>query len=77
MYVKKESWYEIAMQEASRGIFKGSKSSKKHLSEMAGLDFCSKGAADQVDWRATMVTDLVAKKEPPSSGGSTFLAMRC
>jgi hypothetical protein len=35
---------------------------------MAGIAFVSKGA--------TMALDLVAKKEPPWGGGSTFLAKR-
>jgi hypothetical protein len=32
---------------------------------MARIAFCSEGAANQVDWRAAMVADLVAKTEPP------------
>jgi hypothetical protein len=57
-------------------MFKGNKSSKKGPNEMAGIAFCSEGAVDQVDWRATMVADMIAKTEPPLGGGSTFLAKR-
>jgi hypothetical protein len=76
---KKKSWYEMTMQdaqkqEASRSI--GNKSSKTGPSEMAGIAFVSEGATNQVDWRATMVADLIAKTEPPPGGGSTFLAKR-
>jgi hypothetical protein len=46
-------------QEASRSI--GNKSSKTGLSERAGINFVSKGETNQVDWRATMVADLIAK----------------
>jgi hypothetical protein len=63
-------------QEASRSMFKGSKSSKKGSNEMAGIAFDSEGAVDQVDWRASMVADMVAKTKPPLGGGSTFLAKR-
>jgi len=78
--VKKDSWYEMVMQDAqkqkaSRSMFKG-KSSKKSLSEMAGIAFFSKGAANQVDWRASMVADMIAKTKPPLGGRSTFLAKR-
>jgi hypothetical protein len=45
----KESWYEMAMQEASRSMFKGSKFSKKGPNEMAGIAFGLEGATDQVD----------------------------
>jgi hypothetical protein len=50
----KESWYKIAMsdtqeQEASRSMFKGSKSSKKGPNEMAEIAFVSEGATNQVD----------------------------
>jgi hypothetical protein len=77
----KESWYEMAMQdaqeqEASRSMFKGNKSSKKGLNEMAGIAFISEGATNQVDWRAAMVADMIAKTEPPPGGRSTFLAKR-
>jgi hypothetical protein len=77
----KESWYEMAMQdaqkqEASRSMFKGNKSSKKGLNEMAGIAFVSEGATNQVDWRVAMVADMIAKTEPPSGGRSTFLAKR-
>ena len=44
--------------------------------EMVGIAFVSEGATNQVDWRATMVADLVAKREQPPSGGSTFLTKR-
>jgi hypothetical protein len=68
--VKKQSWYEMAMQdaqeqEASRSMIKG-KSSHTGPSEMAGIVFVSEGAANQVDWREGMVADLIAKIEPPS-----------
>ena len=46
------------------------------MSEMAWIAFVSEGATNQVDWRATMVADLITKIEPPSSGRSTFLAKR-
>jgi hypothetical protein len=52
------------------------KSSKMGPSEMAGIAFVSEGATNQVDWRATMVSDLTRKTEPPLGGGSTFLAKR-
>jgi hypothetical protein len=52
------------------------KSSKKGPSEMAGIAFVSEGATNQVDWRAAMVADLIAKTEPPPGGRSTFLAKR-
>jgi len=57
-------------------MFKGSKSSKKGPSEMAGIAFVSEGASNKVDWRATMVADLTAKAGPPLGGRSTFLAKR-
>jgi hypothetical protein len=50
------------------------KSSKMGPSEMAMIAFISKGAANQVDWRAAMVANLTTKTEPPTSGGSTYLA---
>jgi hypothetical protein len=76
--VKKESWYEITMQdaqeqEASRSMIRG-KSLKQGLNEMAGIDFISEGAANRVDWRGTMIADLIAKTKPPPGGRSTFLA---
>jgi hypothetical protein len=43
---------------------------------MEGIAFVSEGAANQVDWRAGMVADLIAKIEPPPGGRSTFLAKR-
>jgi hypothetical protein len=43
---------------------------------MSRIAFVSKGVANQVDWRVTMVADLVAKTEPPPGGRSTFLANR-
>jgi hypothetical protein len=49
--------------EASRSMIRG-KSSKMGPSEMAGIDFCSEGETNQVDWRETMVADLVVKTEP-------------
>jgi hypothetical protein len=76
--VKKESWYKMAMhdaleQEASRSMFKGSKSSKKGPKEMAGIAFASEGATNQVDWRAAMVANMITKKEPTPGGRSTLL----
>jgi hypothetical protein len=62
-------------QEASRSMIRG-KSSKTGPSKMAGIDFVSEGATNQVDWRAAMVADLIAKIEPPPGGRSTFLAKR-
>jgi hypothetical protein len=73
--VKEESWYVMAMQKASRSMFKG-KSFKKGLNGMVWIAFVSEGAIDQVESRAAMVTDLVAKTKPLSGGGSTFLAKR-
>jgi hypothetical protein len=78
---KKESWYEMAMQdaqeqEASRSMIRGSESSETGQSMMAGIAFVSEGATNQVDWRAGMVADLVAKIEPTPGGRSTFLAKR-
>jgi hypothetical protein len=52
------------------------KSSKMGLSEMEGIAFVSEGETNQVDWRATMVADLVAKTEPHPGGRSTFLTKR-
>jgi hypothetical protein len=52
------------------------KSSKKGPSEMAGIDFVSEGAIDQVDWRAAIIADMVAKTKPPLGSRSTFLAKR-
>jgi hypothetical protein len=80
-FVKKESQYKMVMQdaqkqEASRSMFKGSESSKTGPSEMIGIHFVSKGETDQVDWRESMVVDLVAKIEPHPGGRSTFLAKR-
>jgi hypothetical protein len=48
----------------------------KGLSEMAGIDFVSEGATNEVDWRETMVADLTGKTGPPPGGRSTFLAKR-
>jgi hypothetical protein len=62
-------------QEASRSMIRV-KSSKKAPSEMAGIAFVSEGAANQVDWRAAMVADPIAKTKPPPCGGSTFLTKR-
>jgi hypothetical protein len=62
-------------QEDSRSMFRG-KSSKKGLSEMAGITFCSEGATNHVDWRVAMLVDLKTKTEPPPGGGSTFHAKR-
>jgi hypothetical protein len=45
-------------------------------SEMAGIAFMSEGAANQVDWRAAMVADRIAKTESLPESGSTFLAKR-
>jgi len=78
--VKKQSWYKMAMQDAqerkaSRSMIKG-KSSKTGPSKMAGIDFVSEGAANQVDWRGSMVENLIAKIEPPLGGRSTFLSKR-
>jgi hypothetical protein len=75
----KESWYEMTTQdaqaqEASRSMFKGMYS-KKGLSEMEGISFVSEGAAEQVDWRASMVANLKAKTEPPPGVGSSSLTM--
>jgi hypothetical protein len=77
----KESWYKMAMQdawehEASRSMFKGNKSLKKGLNQMVGIAFGSEGATDEVDWREIVVTDMIAKTEPPLGGRSTFLAKR-
>jgi hypothetical protein len=52
------------------------KSSKKGLSEMAWIDFGSEGGDNQVDWRSTMVADLIEKIWTPPGGRSTFLAKR-
>jgi hypothetical protein len=49
------------------------KSSKQGPSEMAGIAFVSKRAMNQVDWRAGMIANLIAKIEPPPGGRSTFL----
>jgi hypothetical protein len=51
-------------------------SSKTSLSQMAGITFVSEGATNHVDSRATMVGDMIAKKEPPLGGRRTFLAKR-
>jgi hypothetical protein len=45
-------------------------------SEMAGIAFVSEGAANQVNWRATMVSYLIRITESPLGGGSTFLTKR-
>jgi hypothetical protein len=45
-------------------------------SEMVGIAYVSKGASNQVDWRESMVTDLVAKTEQTLGGRSTILAKR-
>jgi hypothetical protein len=79
--VKKESWYEMAMQDAqkqetSRSMFRGSESSETGQTIMAGIASVSEGATNQVYWRAGMVADLVAKIEPTPGGRSTFLAKR-
>ena len=52
------------------------KSSKMGPSEMAGIAFVSEGAANQVNWRATMVSYLKRITESPLGGGSTFLTKR-
>jgi len=52
------------------------KSLKMGPSEMARIAFISEGAANRLDWRATMVADLIAKTETPPGGRSTFLAKR-
>jgi len=80
-FVRKDSWHEMAMQdaqekEASRSMFRGSESSETGQSEMAGIASVSEGATNQVDWRAGMVADMVEKIEPPSGGRNTFLAKR-
>jgi hypothetical protein len=79
--VKKESWYKMAMQDAqeketSRSMFRGSESSETGHTIMEGIASVSEGATNQVDWRAGMVADLVAKIEPTLGGRSTFLAKR-
>jgi hypothetical protein len=56
-------------------MFKGN-SSKKGLKKMVGIVFVSKGATNQVDCRATMVVDMIAKTKPLLGDGSTFLAKR-
>jgi hypothetical protein len=66
---------DVEEQEASRSMIRG-KSSKQGLSEMAWIAFVSVGATNQVDWRASMVVDLIVKIEPPPGGRSTFLAKR-
>jgi hypothetical protein len=63
-------------QEASKSMFKGSKSSKKGPNEMTGIALCSEGAANKVDWREVVVADMIAKTKVPSGGRSTFLAKR-
>jgi hypothetical protein len=45
-------------------------------SEMAGIAFVSEGAANQVNWRATMVSYLTRITDSPLGGGSTFLTKR-
>jgi hypothetical protein len=45
-------------------------------SEMEAIAFILEGATNKVDWRATMVVDMIAKREPPQSGRSIFLAKR-
>jgi hypothetical protein len=56
-------------------MFKG-KSSKKGPNEMVGIAFVSKRAANQVDWKASMVVDIIAKTEPLPGDGTTFLTKR-
>jgi hypothetical protein len=79
-FVKEESWYKMTIQnaqeqEASKSMFKG-KSSKKGRSKIARIAFISERAANQMDWRAAIVADLIAKTEPPLGGRSTFLTKR-
>jgi len=57
-------------------MFKGNLSLKKGSNEVAGIALCSEGATDQVNWRATLVADMIAKIEPPLGGGSTFVPKR-
>jgi hypothetical protein len=63
-------------QDDSRRMFKGKKSYKKGLNEMVGINLCSKGEFDQVDWRESIVVDMIVKTNPPLGGGSTFLTKR-
>jgi hypothetical protein len=46
-------------QEDFRSMIRG-KSSKMSPSEMEGITFMSKGATNQMDWRAGMVVDMIA-----------------
>jgi hypothetical protein len=78
--VKEESWYKMTMQnaqaqEASRSMIKG-KYSTKGLSETKGIAFVLEVATNHVDWKASMVADLIMKTKPPPGGRSTFLPKR-
>jgi hypothetical protein len=43
---------------------------------MAGIASVSEGPTNQVDWRAAMVVDWIAKTESLLESGSTFLTKR-
>jgi hypothetical protein len=79
--VKKDSWYDMAMQDAqehnnSRSMFIGSESSETGQTIMEGMASLSKGVTNQVSWREGMVANLIAKIEPTLGGRSTFLTKR-
>jgi hypothetical protein len=57
-------------------MFISSESSERGLREMERIDFMSKGASNQVDWRVGMVVDMVVKVDPTLGGRSTFLTKR-
>jgi hypothetical protein len=63
------------MLKSRRSMIRG-KSSKMGPSKMAGTTSVSEGTINRVDWRATMVIDLIMKREPPPGGRSTFLVKR-
>jgi hypothetical protein len=43
---------------------------------MAGTAYVLEGSFNQVDWRTSMVVDLVVEIEPNQGGRNTFLAKR-
>jgi hypothetical protein len=57
-------------------MFKGSESSEIGQIMVAWITFVSEGETNQVDWRASIVVDLVAKIEPTPRWRSTFLTKR-
>jgi len=57
-------------------MYKGSDSSKKGPRNIIGIAFCLAEESNQVDWRVSMIVDMVVNTKPCPCGRSTFLAKR-